>query len=224
MIPFTKVLSRTDVGESSTHQSGILLPVSEGERLFPKSMRVAGGEEFKCEDHTGRVWTFRFFHKAKAHESRITLTTHYMHLNLIRSGDTLKLYPPAANGEPYRVEYQPANSSIIRGEELLEGVTEGAVRTININQHERDPRNRKEAILKHGVRCFGCRQEMAEMYGEIAQGYIHIHHTKPISQGEQTPRIDDLIPLCPNCHAIVHLEDPPLTVNRLKEIIRGNHE
>ena len=218
--PFIKILSRTDAGESSTHQSGILLPVTEGERLFPKSMRVTGGAEFQCEDHTGRVWAFRFFHKAKAHESRITLITQYIHLNLIRSGDTLKLYPPAIDGEPYRIDYKPANTSIIRGEELLEGVAEGAVRTIYVNQHERDSHNRKAAISKHGLRCFGCRLEMAEMYGEIAQGYIHIHHTKPISLGEQIPEIDDLIPLCPNCHAIVHLESPPLTVNRLKEIIR----
>ena len=221
VIPFTKVLSRTDAGESSTHQSGILLSVAEGERLFPDSMRVSGGVEFDCEDPSGRLWKFRFFHKAKAHESRITLITHYIRQNLIRSGDVLKLYPPDKAGDPYCVDYEPANTSVIRGEEPLEGVTEGAVRTIYVNQHERDPKNRREAIAKHGVRCFGCRMEMAETYGEIAKGYIHIHHTNPISQGERITKVDDLIPLCPNCHAIVHLNDPPLTVNQLKKIIRG---
>ena len=35
-----------------------------------------------------------------------------------------------------------------------------------------------------------------------------------------TPNLDDLVPLCPNCHTIVHLESPPLTINRLKEIIK----
>ncbi len=214
--PVIKVLSRTDAGESKTHQSGVLLPVPDGERLFPESMRVDGGVDFECKDSTGRVWQFRFFHKAKSHESRITGTTHYMQLNSIRSGDTLKFYQPVADGEPYRVEYEPANLYLIRGEEFLEGGAEGAVRRIYVNQHERDPRNRRKAISKHGVRCFGCCKEMAEMYGEIAQWHTHIHHTKPISQGEQTPKIDDLIPLCPNCHAIVHLENPPLTINQLK--------
>ena len=59
------------------------------------------------------------------------------------------------------------------------------------------------------------------MYGEIARGYIHIHHTKPLADvaNPKVPDLDDLVPLCPNCHAIVHLENPPLTINRLKELI-----
>ena len=95
------------------------------------------------------------------------------------------------------------------------------MRSIRVNQHERNPRNRAKAIERHGVRCFGCDREMAQLYGAIAAGYIHIHHTKPIGQsiGQTTPDINDLIPLCPNCHAIVHLEDPPLTIDRLKELI-----
>lgn len=62
---------------------------------------------------------------------------------------------------------------------------------------------------------------MAETYGEIARGYIHIHHTKPLSavKRSRTPNLDDLVPLCPNCHAIIHLENPPLTVNKLKKLI-----
>ena len=62
---------------------------------------------------------------------------------------------------------------------------------------------------------------MAELYGDIASGYIHIHHTRPIAQsaGQTTPDINDLVPLSPQSHAIVHLEVPPLTINRLKELI-----
>ncbi len=219
--PIIKVLSRTDAGESSTHQSGILVSVADGERLFPPSMRSGSGEEFQCEDHTGNIWTFRFFHRAKASESRITLTTRYIRRYLIRSGDTVRLYPPAQENAPYRIEFTPAKPSTIEGEEYLENFgEEGAVRTIRVNQYERDPRNRAAAIRRHGVRCFGCRREMAEMYGEIAHGYIHIHHTKPISRGQRKPSVDDLVPLCPNCHAVVHLRDTPLTINELKELIR----
>ncbi len=219
--PIIKVLSRTDTGESSTHQSGILISVADGERLFPPEMRVAGGSKFSCEDHTGRVWSFRFYHRAKRSESRITYTAQYIRRYLIRSGDTIMLNAPVQDGSPYKIEFRPGSSSTFSGEENLEGFEEGLVRTARVNQYERDPRNRAAAIRKHGTRCFGCRLEMAETYGEIARGYIHIHHTKPLSavKRSRTPNLDDLVPLCPNCHAIIHLENPPLTVNKLKKLI-----
>ena len=97
--------------------------------------------------------------------------------------------------------------------------------SIKVNRYERDSRNRKKAISKHGVRCFGCCREMAEIYGEIAKDFIHIHHVKPISaSGPTEPSIDDLVPLCPNCHAIVHLKNPPLSISKLKGLIRQQRE
>jgi 5-methylcytosine-specific restriction protein A len=33
--------------------------------------------------------------------------------------------------------------------------------------------------------------------------------------------VRDLIPLCPNCHAMVHRRRPPLTVEELKGQIRS---
>lgn len=94
--------------------------------------------------------------------------------------------------------------------------------SIKVNRYERDPRNRAKAIRKHGVRCFGCCRKMVEIYGEIAKDFIHIHHVKPVSAtGPTKPKIDDLIPLCPNCHAIVHLENPPLSISELKDLIKS---
>ena len=109
----------------------------------------------------------------------------------------------------------------IPGEEQFESYTEGLVEKVVTNRYERDPRNRQAAIGKHGTRCFGCDLEMQEQYGEIARDFIHIHHTRPLSKtgGPITPDLADLIPLCPNCHAVVHLEDPPLTIRRLRRLI-----
>ena len=113
------------------------------------------------------------------------------------------------------------------GEEELpeKGAPEGAVRARLVNWYERDPKNRKAAIKKHGVKCFGCGLKMEDRYGKIARGFIHIHHVKPIStvRGSR-PSINDLVPLCPNCHAVVHLEKEPLSTDRLKELIRNNRK
>ena len=113
----------------------------------------------------------------------------------------------------------PAMLPAIQGEEAFAGYVEGRSETLLVNRYERDPRNRRAAIEKHGVRCFGCKLEMRDRYGVIADGFIHIHHTKPISSvgGPQTPHLDDLIPLCPNCHAVVHLQNPPMTVEQIRK-------
>ncbi|MYB34466.1 MAG: hypothetical protein F4X92_04985, partial [Gammaproteobacteria bacterium] len=106
-------------------------------------------------------------------------------------------------------------------EEFSQLDEEGYERIIAVTTHERSRKNREAAICKHGIRCFGCQKEMNEVYGSIADGFIHIHHVQPLSLFDETeiPDIDDLIPLCPNCHAVVHMEEPPITVDRLRELI-----
>ena len=218
---FSKRLSATDTGEARTHQSGILIPVAAGERLFPDL--VPGGGWFGCEDQDGRAYRLRFFHRAKANESRITHTAKLISRYLIRAGDTFTIRAPKKAGNPYRIKFEAtSDADNLRGEETFTFQPEGAVRKVAVNQYERSPKNRARAIKAHGVRCFGCRLELAETYGEIAKGYIHIHHVKPIAdRPQEPPSVDDLIPLCPNCHAIVHLEKPPLSIKRLKELIQA---
>lgn len=119
-------------------------------------------------------------------------------------------------------------------EKIPEGAPEGARRTVQVNRYERDSKNREKAIKTHGVRCVGCDIKMEEMYGKIARGFIEIHHVKPISTVPEgyRPDIDDLVPLCPNCHAVVHLEASrqksskklPLSIDKLKELIKKNRK
>ena len=96
----TKVLSRTDVGESHTHQAGILIPVSDGERLFPDPLGRQSVDLFQCVDQTGETWTFGFRHRVKSSESRITRTTRFIKRYLLRSGDRVTIRAPAAPGAP----------------------------------------------------------------------------------------------------------------------------
>ena len=102
--------------------------------------------------------------------------------------------------------------------EDLSGFPEGAKTEITVNRYERDRRNRKAAIDFHGSACLACNVRMAERYGEITDGFIEIHHTKSLSTSDEyTPDVEtDLIPLCPNCHAVVHLVNPPMTLEDLK--------
>ncbi|RME44545.1 MAG: HNH endonuclease, partial [Chloroflexi bacterium] len=58
-------------------------------------------------------------------------------------------------------------------------------------------------------------------YGELGKGFIHVHHVIPLSEIDSRYEVDpinDLCPVCPNCHAMIHREEPPLTIKQLREI------
>ena len=59
------------------------------------------------------------------------------------------------------------------------------------------------------------------MYGDIGEGFIHVHHITPLSAQKKRHQIDEanLIPVCPNCHAMLHKGD--LSVEDLKKRIKN---
>lgn len=102
---------------------------------------------------------------------------------------------------------------------------EGAVRTIVVNRYERDPRARAACVEHWGLACVACGLDFATVYGELGEGFIHVHHLTPVSQlgpDYQVDPIADLRPLCPNCHAMVHTQDPPIAPNDLAARIRAS--
>src|SRR5690606_9654551 len=92
-----------------------------------------------------------------------------------------------------------------------------------VNRYERDRRNRAAALAIHGHVCKACDADLGVNYGSAADGLVEIHHLTPVSQlGPDyiINPITDLIPLCPNCHAVAHRRDPPYSVIELKKMIR----
>lgn len=89
-------------------------------------------------------------------------------------------------------------------------------------QYERDPKARKECIKHHGTVCVVCGFDFYEFCGELGLGFIHVHHVTDVAvQGETiiNPR-KDLVPVCPNCHAMLHRRSKPArTVEELKKVI-----
>lgn len=85
---------------------------------------------------------------------------------------------------------------------------EGASRTVSVNAYERNPEARRRCIKHHGVNCCICGLNFGAIYGPEAEGYIHVHHILPLSKvGGQyvVDPVNDLEPVCPNCHAVLHL-------------------
>jgi 5-methylcytosine-specific restriction enzyme A len=71
----------------------------------------------------------------------------------------------------------------------------------------------------HGYRCKGCDRLMSEEYGEVANTLIEVHHVTPVHALGPSYAINpktDLIPLCPNCHSVAHVRNPPLTLEEIR--------
>ena len=115
-------------------------------------------------------------------------------------------------GDLVNVEPQPQYPVIYEGKEKTRIQT----------YLERDPRLRKQAIKIHGTTCVACNFNFAEKYGKYGEGYIEIHHLKPHSSVKGERAVDpksDLVPVCSNCHRMIHKPDPMLNIEELKKII-----
>ncbi|MBK8806257.1 MAG: HNH endonuclease [Bacteroidales bacterium] len=70
--------------------------------------------------------------------------------------------------------------------------------------------------------CVVCGFDFEKVYGEIGKGFIHVHHLIPVSQigkSYQINPISDLRPICPNCHAMIHLKNSPREIDEMRELI-----
>lgn len=106
-------------------------------------------------------------------------------------------------------------------------LVEGAVRFVCVNAYERNPVARRRCIEHHGTACSVCGFSLSAIYGPIAEGVIHVHHLRPISEcggtDYQVDPITDLRPVCPNCHVVLHLRQPPFSIEELRAVLAEHH-
>ena len=100
---------------------------------------------------------------------------------------------------------------------------EGATALVEVNRHERSKAARRACLKHYGAECQVCGLRFEERYGEIGEGFIEVHHEVPLSETDGTSEVDpieDLKPVCPNCHAMLHQKTPPLTIEELRDLLR----
>ncbi len=100
---------------------------------------------------------------------------------------------------------------------------EGKVSKVLVNRYERDSEARLKCINHFKPTCQVCEFNFEEIFGEIGKDFIHVHHLKELSSiGEEyeVNPIEDLIPVCPNCHAMLHKRKPAFGIEELKRIMK----
>ncbi len=102
---------------------------------------------------------------------------------------------------------------------------EGELGQITLSTHERNLEARKQCIQSKGIKCTVCGFDFEKIYGELGKGFIHIHHASPISSKSGPYNINienDLFPVCPNCHAMLHRrKGSTLSIEDLKQILQN---
>lgn len=105
-----------------------------------------------------------------------------------------------------------------------EQLVEGASFTVQVSAFERNPVARRKCIAHYGLSCTVCRFNFENAYGSSAEGYAHVHHLMPLASiGEEyvIDPIEDLRPVCANCHAVIHLRQPPYSIEEMKVMLHG---
>lgn len=97
-----------------------------------------------------------------------------------------------------------------------------AVRRSQLSRWERNRKARAACIAHFGEKCQACRFSFQRRYGPLGTAFIEVHHVTRFAESVGRHKIDptvDLVPLCSNCHRMVHREDPPLGVAALRKIV-----
>ncbi|RYD85657.1 MAG: DUF3427 domain-containing protein [Verrucomicrobiaceae bacterium] len=130
------------------------------------------------------------------------------------------------NTSPVTVVWQPIGmpSDNCAPEEVLPIVLyrEGTVHQIMVNAYERNNAARRTCIAHWGTNCAVCNFDFGETYGPRGEGFIHVHHLRPLVEIGETYEVDpitDLRPVCPNCHAMLHRGEL-LSIEELQELLQ----
>jgi len=105
-----------------------------------------------------------------------------------------------------------------------EAFPEGAATRVYSNRYERNPAARARCLAHYGLQCCVCEMTFEERYGPLAASFIQVHHLNPLADVGAEYEVDpirDLRPICPNCHSVVHLMKPPMSVYEARQLVEA---
>lgn len=77
--------------------------------------------------------------------------------------------------------------------------------------------SKRKALDNHTCQACSFRFQLGERY------VIDVHHLNPLgASGETITTLEDLVSLCPTCHRIAHMRNPPYSINEIREF--RNHD
>jgi len=156
------------------------------------------------------------------------ITPYFVKIKSLEEAEQIpRIYEFLASKPRHSVPTRKEPFFVLPSEDRIGSGEEGGKVSVFVNKYERDPKNRSACIKIHGAICKVCGFDFAKRYGAIGDGFIHIHHLTPLSQTRRKHKTnpkDDLRPVCPNCHEMLHRRTPPFTIEELKQAIAAMEE
>lgn len=127
---------------------------------------------------------------------------------------------------PVQITWEIDNTidSLRLSNETLRKFKEGSRIQVVTNAYERNPDARRRCVSFYGYLCSVCGFDFEKVYGDLGKDFIHVHHLKPVSEIGEEYEIDpiqDLRPVCPNCHAMLHRGRTTRSIAELRLLIDG---
>ncbi len=139
-------------------------------------------------------------------------------------GKQVSVKVPGISGVPGYVQKKTTSAPIAEDVDVHEeGASEGLSR---LQAHLVRERRRGLSLRKkrsvESLSCEACEFSFSATYGAVAAEYCEVHHLLPLATSGESRRtlLKDLAILCANCHRVVHLRNPPLTLLELKAMLR----
>lgn len=148
--------------------------------------------------------------------------TRVLHPSEFSAGHDKKCFKTLIDNGFTIIKKQNNINDIFNDNEVDEEYKEGKSISVQVNKYERDTNARKKCIEHFGTKCQICNFDFEKVYGKLGKDFIHVHHKKPISEiGKEyiVDPIKDLIPVCPNCHAMLHRRKPAFTIPEIKKTL-----
>lgn len=230
---FTKKLTKSNLNLAGMKDKYITVPKNQ---VDPEDFFCKPPAEIKFTDKSSKSYFLFPFKKEKNGEHRLSRLRAFFELKKASVNDQVIIRKKTKKDKStfYEIDLIRCNNGSNVEDEYLfgdefsleeeSGLPEGAKKQVTVNKFERNKKAREECINYWKHSCSVCKMEFEDTYGEIGKGFIHVHHKIPLSEIGKSYNVDpinDLIPVCPNCHAMIHKRKPnPYTIHDIQERLK----
>lgn len=207
--------------------------------LFKNSIENASEIIFPKEEHKGKSWCSRPVREIKKHLlDVIDVIDSNIHQSQRSQWEKIKKQISIFQNKKQRFAASKTPFEMLSGEIIAQETDqhyEGKQLTVLVNRYERDATAKCDMIEaycseidpKNGYKCQVCGFDFEDAYGDLGCGFIEAHHLTPLSKIKEKHVVnpaEDLIPLCANCHAMIHKMKNP-DYEKLRELYQNRcHE
>lgn len=190
-------------------KKGDIIYVKQGPQIVGRGV-IKGPYQFDsefrlfCPDYQDIPWT---------HQVPVDWDSEFEPINILLGSEPTTVLPLSVERLQKLEDTVNHSQKYTEQQEALEG---------EVYQAETTFRKRNRALIaakkaNSDGRCEICGLSFEERYGSLNRDCLIAHHIHPIGQrrGSSRTTLDDIALLCPNCHAAVHTQDPPIPLEEL---------